>query len=185
MNVISSWKGQVFIDGVQYNSVSEIPTALELNDNMIIILNTKENNSASRDLTQALYRIEVKQYMTKQSTEDFDFMQKWNNDIPMPMRTMVGTIVKETPGMVYMNLHADILEDRMCVCMKCGKPIRNEVSQYFGMGPECGGHNYINPFESKEALAEAVSNYRKDLQNITWSGWIIKSAITRMEEYNE
>lgn len=182
MDFIENWKGTLKIDGVEYNNISEIPKDLVLTDNTIIILNTTEKRSASQALAQALYRVEVRQYMTKQSTPDFDFMKKWNGDVPMPMRIMVGEKIKETPGMVYMKLHSDILEEKMCTCMKCGKPIHNEVSQYFGMGPECGGHNYVNPFESKEALKEAVANYRKELQNITWEGWIIKSAITRMEE---
>lgn len=183
MDFIRSWDGEVNIDGTIYDS-AEIPSDFKLTDNTVIILNTRAKRSASQISVQDLYKIEVRQYMTKESTPEFDFMQKWNNNIPMPMRVMVGEKLKETPGMVYMKLHADILEERICTCMKCGKPIHNEVSQYFGMGPECGGHNYVNPFESKEALKEAVSNYRKELQNITWEGWIIKSAITRMEEVN-
>lgn len=62
--------------------------------------------------------------------------------------------------------------------MKCGKPIPNPVSQFFGMGPICGGHKYENPFESEKELNEAVEKYRREvLQKITWEGWIIKSAI--------
>jgi hypothetical protein len=127
-------------------------------------------------------KITVKQYMTKKSTPDFDFMAKFNNDEPMPLRTMIGTVEKETRGMVYMNLHADITQERTLHCLKCGRPITNPVSQYFGMGPECGGHNYVNPFYSKEELQEAVASYREQLRNITWSGWIIKSAILEEED---
>ena len=46
--------------------------------------------------------------------------------------------------------------------MKCGKAITNDVSKYFGMGPECGNHNYINPFGSVEELKSAVSNYKRE-----------------------
>ena len=67
--------------------------------------------------------------------------------------------------------------------MKCGKAITNDVSKYFGMGPECGNHNYINPFGSAEELKSAVSNYKREyLESIEWEGWVIKSAITSMEE---
>ena len=67
-------------------------------------------------------------------------------------------------------------------CLKCGRPITNPVSQYFGMGPECGCHNYINPFYSKEELENAIKDYReKVLHNMTWEGWIIKSAIISEE----
>ena len=122
-------------------------------------------------------KIKVKPYMTNKSVPGFDFMQKWNNDNPMPLRIMVGDVIKETPGMVYMKLHADILSEKTCVCMKCGRPITNPVSMYFGMGPECGQHGYTNPFNSEEELKKAVESYKKELNNITWEGWVIKSAI--------
>jgi hypothetical protein len=110
-------------------------------------------------------------------------MKTWNDDNPMPLRTMVGTVEKETKGMVYMHLHGDITSKVTSVCMKCGKTITNPISQFFGMGPECGGHNYVSPFESDEELQMVIDSYRKDyLQKITWSGWIIKSAILEQEE---
>ena len=121
--------------------------------------------------------------MTKKSTPDFNFMQKWNNDIPMPLKTMVGTIEKETNGMVYMKLHGDLYQKVTTRCLKCGKPITNHVSQYFGMGPECGNHNYVNPFNTEAELKEAVEKYRIEvLQNIKWEGWIPKSAILTKED---
>jgi hypothetical protein len=66
--------------------------------------------------------------------------------------------------------------------MKCGRPITNNVSQFFGLGPECGGHNYVNPFSSDAELKEAVENYRKQLNQMVWEGWIIRSAIEEFEE---
>lgn len=121
--------------------------------------------------------------MTKKSSPEFDFMAKWNNDNPMPLRTMIGTIERETKGMIYVKLHGDIIAEQMQFCMKCGKPITNAVSQFFGMGPECGGHNYVNPFESEEELKSVVESYRKNhLQKITWEGWLVKSAIITQEE---
>ena len=127
-------------------------------------------------------RITVKSYMTKKATPEFDFMLRWNNDNPMPLRTMVGTVEKETKGMVYMKLHGDIYAEKICTCMKCGRALTNPVSQFFGIGPECGGHNYVNPFNSDAELKAAVSVYKAQLQKIKWSGWIIKSAITEKEE---
>jgi hypothetical protein len=61
--------------------------------------------------------------------------------------------------------------------MKCGRELTNPVSQYFGIGPECGGHNYINPFETEEELKAAVKDMQEQLKEIKWTGWIIKSAI--------
>ena len=179
------WEGEIIIDGVRYSSVDEIPRELELTDNMNILLIPKENVRASQD-TQASnteYRITVRQYMTRKSTPSFDFMKKWNNDIPMPLMTMIGTIEKETQGMYKMNLHADTSFIKLDRCMKCGKPITNPVSKFFGMGPECGNHNYVNPFNSETELNEAINQYKDEtLSKINWCGWVIKSAITEMEE---
>ena len=130
-------------------------------------------------------KITVKKYMTQPASPEFDFMAKWNNNNPMPLRTMVGTAVKQTRGMIYMQLHGDIISERVTTCMKCGRPLTNPVSQYFGIGPECGNHGYVNPFNTEEELRAAVSAYREQLHNITWEGWIIKSAIVEDEQYGE
>ena len=37
-----------------------------------------------------IYKIKVRQYMTKPASPEFDFHNKWNNGEPMPMRVMVG-----------------------------------------------------------------------------------------------
>lgn len=129
--------------------------------------------------------ITVKQYMTKKATPEFDFMEKWNHNNPMPLRTMVGEVEKETRGMVYMKCHGEIYADKICTCMKCGRPLTNPVSQYFGIGPECGQHGYVNPFDSVEELQAAVASYKAEIRNITWEGWIIKSAIIDSEIYGE
>lgn len=189
---IKNWKGAVEINGVKYNSMADaLAVDLRSFDSVSIHLLATKKNSAERKETRSsavqnsvstVYQITVKQYMTKKSSPSFDFMAKWNNDIPMPLRTMVGTIEKETKGMVYMKLHGDIVARQVQFCMKCGKPLTNPVSQFFGMGPECGGHNYVNPFESEDELLAAVEQYRREyLQKITWEGWVIKSAIINQE----
>lgn len=130
-------------------------------------------------------RIFVKNYMTQKASPEFDFMKQWNNDNPMPMREMIlDEIVKETRGMIYAKCHADILRKVTYRCMCCGRPLTNKVSQFFGIGPECGKHNYVNPFESEEELNRAIDKYRHYLSNITWEGWIIKSAILEDENLN-
>ena len=188
---LKEWKGAVEIDGTLYPSVEIARNSLSVdlkNINSIKLCNKQKQAPESRPARlesegAIVYRITVRQYMTKPSNPSFDFMAKWNNDNPMPMRTMVGTVEKETSGMVYMHLHGDITAPTTQYCMKCGKVISNPVSQFFGMGPECGGHNYTNPFESEEELKSAVESYRENyLQKITWSGWIIKSAIIEREE---
>ena len=194
LTMLTSWKGPVQINGVRYDSVSQAILNAKLSDseNVDILLISDKNNavnaqkrvstSVSDASAKTEYRVTVKRYMTQRATADFDFMKKWNNDNPMPFRTMIGTVEKETRGMVYMKLHADIYAQTIPTCMRCGRALTNPVSQYFGIGPECGGHNYVNPFNSEAELKAAVKNYRAELQKVTWEGWIIKSAITEKEE---
>ena len=188
LTMLKDVKGEVIINGKKYDSVKTALKTFKSDSDTITI--KLSSNRAGHSITQnnahKLKKITVKQYMTRRATPGFDFMKSMNKDIPMPLRTMIGTVEQETPGMVYMKLHGDITEEKTLHCLKCGRPITNPVSQYFGMGPECGCHNYINPFYSKEELEQAVSSYRETvLKNMTWEGWIIKSAILSEEEVNE
>ena len=184
---LSSWEGAIEIDGTLYSTVSAIPSRLRFKNGSTIILHSpnetvKSGQEAASDST--IYKIVVKKYMTQKATPEFDFMAKFNNNEPMPMRTMVGTWDKETKGMYHMSLHCDILEEQTQYCMCCGKEITNPVSRYFGIGPVCGKHNYVNPFSSDEELKKAVEEYRTQLRNIQWTGWVIRSAITEMVKLN-
>ena len=187
LSMLKDYKGTVEINGVKYDSISDaLKRFKSKSDDITIKLssNHSERNTEQIRANESIVqkKITVKQYMTRQATPEFDFMKVWNNDVPMPLRTMIGTVEKETRGMVYMKLHGDITEEKTLHCLKCGRPITNPVSQYFGMGPECGCHNYINPFYSKEELENAIKDYReKVLRNMTWEGWIIKSAIISEE----
>lgn len=192
LSLLKNWNGTVEVNGVCYENINDVVKD-DLSDfsQIHIVLHSsaksrleRQNERQSIQSVESVqhYKITVKKYMTQPASPTFDFMQKWNNNTPMPLRTMVGTIEKETPGMVYMKLHGDIYAERICTCMKCGRPLTNPVSQFFGIGPECGGHNYVNPFSSDAELKEAVSAYKTQLQKIQWSGWIIKSAITEKEE---
>lgn len=126
------------------------------------------------------YELTVKKYMTEKSSPTFDFMQKWNNDIPMPLVTMVGKMEKETRGMVYMSLHGQAKET--CNCLACGRKLTNPISKLYGLGPECGGHWYINPFDSQEEFEQVKTEIENKMVNIKWSGWVIKSAIKEWKE---
>lgn len=193
LSLLQNWKGSVEVNGSYYENIQACinenktisgPICIKLypaGQNRLKTENTKPEQSVQETVSDE-YVITVKKYMTEQASPGFDFMANWNHNNPMPLRTMVGIKTKETRGMVYMKLHGDILAETVCTCMKCGKRLTNPVSQYFGIGPECGGHNYVHPFETDEQLKEAVSQYRTKLQNITWEGWIIKSAITEEEK---
>ena len=188
LTMLKDYKGTIEINGEKYDSVKDAIKRFKSDCDTITIKLSSNNSESVKSSVRALKehtekKITVKQYMTRKATDEFNFMKQWNNDNPMPLRTMIGTVEKETRGMVYMKLHGDITEEKTLHCLKCGRPITNPVSQYFGMGPECGGHNYINPFYSKEELENAVKDYReKVLKNITWEGWIIKSAIVSEED---
>ena len=122
------------------------------------------------------YIVKVKRWMTQKTTDDsFDFMKHWNSNIPMPFRVMRGRVLSETRGMLYMELRACALKTDYC--MRCGKPLSHPVSKLYGLGPECGGHYHINPFNTEEELQSAIQEVRQKLNNITWTGWIAKSGV--------
>ncbi len=121
------------------------------------------------------YTIHVKNYMTEPATQTFDFQDKWNNGVPMPLVIMDGEVLQETRGMFRMRLQGAARPTSNCCC--CGRRLTNKISMLYGVGPECGGHFYINPFNSEEELNEHWEELKQKMANITWEGWVIKSAI--------
>ena len=183
ITVFNTWKGCVEVDGVVYDSVAAFNAAnLHFSkDSRIRLLPAgKASNTAKTGVRQdpveeiQEVRVTVKPYMTKPASPEFDFMARWNNNKPMPLRVMEGVRVKETPGMVYMRLHG-MGKPTIC-CNICGKELTNPVSRHYGIGPIClaklGIDNDI----------EDVSGIREKLVDIKWEGWIIKSAILREED---
>ena len=186
LKLIESWKGAVEVDGVKYDSVQALTSSSKtFSDKVHIVLHANAKNvtekrtelkkqsvEASTDNTE--YRITVKKYMTQPASVGFDFMEKWNKNKPMPMRTMQGTVEKETRGMVYMNLHGFGQKTITCAC--CGKELTNPVSRHYGIGPICLGKLGI------VSAIDDVENIKEQLERIKWSGWIIKSAIINRKE---
>ena len=184
LELLKNYPGNLRVNGKEFESVLQaIQTFGEYQGRLVIELNTNTVTPTQpprqevEEGKETEYVIKVKQYMTRPASPSFDFMDKWNGGVPMPMRVMVGKKLKETKGMVKMELRGEIIQEVNPVCMKCGRELTNPVSQYFGIGPECGGHHYISPFETDAELRQAVAETRKQLQNITWTGWVIKSAI--------
>ena len=185
-NIIQNWNGTIEVNG---NVIDKTFDFTQVNGGLKLVFKPKSATTENREISDnkvqgvsGTYRITVKKYMTEKATPQFDFMEKFNNNIPMPLMTMVGDKIKETRGMVYMKLHGDITATVTERCLRCGKPITNKISRYFGMGPVCGGHNYVSPFETEEELKAAVGEYRKKLQQIEWEGWVIRSSIVEEEE---
>ena len=182
ITMMKNWKGRVEIDGIVYDSIEDAQTVFKNFSDDIHIKLLSNNKSTNTSVVTASdgtieYEIEVKKYMTQKATPEFDFMAKWNNNEPMPMRIMQGTVEKETRGMVYMKLHGLAKPTITCYC--CGKELTNPVSRHYGIGPICLGKLGIT------RDIDDIENIREELVNITWEGWVIKSAIINKKEKGE
>lgn len=179
LNDLNDWKGEIEIADKRYASVEACRSVLNsVSSDMHIILHSARQNATERKIEAVEsvkeYRVTVKKYMTEHANPSFDFMAKWNNDNPMPLRTMTGTVEKETRGMIYMKLHGQA--EPVIKCMRCGKTLTNPISQHYGIGPECMSKlGFVCDIED-------VDTIKKKLVDVTWEGWVIKSAITEQEE---
>ena len=126
------------------------------------------------------YKITVKKYMTEPATSTFDFQDKWNNGNPMPLCIMQGEVIKETRGMYYMNLQGKA--EPTSKCLVCGKTLTNPISKLYGIGPECSEKVGLIRIESEEEAKEKLKHIMEQIDDITWTGWVIKSAIKEWEE---
>lgn len=126
------------------------------------------------------YRITVKKYMTDPATATFDFQDKWNNGVPMPLCVMQGEVLKETRGMYQMKLSGKAKETTTCMC--CGRPLTNPLSRLYGIGPECSEKIGLIRIESEEEEKEKLKHIMKQIDDISWTGWVIKSAIKEWKE---
>ena len=182
ITMLRNWKGPVEVDGKEYTSILEVPKTVFVAgkpfDIKLLSNNRAQKEKATTKMVEATTRqekrITVKAYMTRPSDGTFDFMTKWNKDVPMPLRTMTGWVEKETRGMVYMHLHG--VGEPVIRCLRCGKTLTNPVSRHYGIGPECMSKLGI------VADIEDVDTIKKKLVDVTWEGWIIKSAITEEED---
>lgn len=115
---------------IQYNITwdSDKPSFKGFDGELTIVLNKgakiaeQRPTISSENLVQEIqgspiYKIKVRQYMTKPASPEFDFHNKWNNGVPMPMRIMVGRKLKETRGMVQMELWGEITEEVTHSCI--------------------------------------------------------------------
>lgn len=126
------------------------------------------------------YKITVKKYMTEPATANFDFQDKWNNRKPMPLCIMQGEVIKETRGMYYMNLQGKA--EPTSKCLACGKALINPISKLYGIGSECSEKIGLIRIESEEEAKEKLKHIMEQIDDISWTGWVIKSAIKEWEE---
>ena len=176
--LLKDWKGKISIDDIPVEASKIDFKTLSVDSHIVLRSKTESRNTSvvERVQSKSEYRITVKRYMTEKSTPGFDFMLKWNNDNPMPLRTMTGIEEKETKGMVYMKLHGQA--EPVVRCMRCGRTLTNEVSKLYGIGPEC-----ITKIPFLASLnIDDVEGIKEKLVDVTWEGWIIKSAILEKEK---
>lgn len=166
VSLLQNYKGNIEVDGL-----------LEQGKPFHIILKSntaKQKAEKSEDLHE--YKITVKSYMTKQANPGFDFMAKFNNDIPMPLVTMTGVKIKETKGMEYWELHGQA--EKTVKCLRCGRVLTNPTSKLYGIGPEC-----ITKVPTLSNIdVNNVDEVKQKLVDVKWQGWIIRSAILEKEE---
>lgn len=180
LTLLKNWTGEIDIDDKHYTSIQDATSDFKRVSDTVHIKLHSRTQKLSKTTIDALenesdeYKITVKRYMTEKASPSFDFMAKWNNDVPMPLKTMIGIKQKETRGMVYMKLHGQA--EATIRCMRCGRQLTNPISQHYGIGPEC---------MSKLGLVCDVSDVdtiKKKLVDVVWEGWIIKSAIIEEEK---
>lgn len=178
--LLKDWKGEIYIGDKRYTSETCKITLNTLSEDTHIFLHTANKKDVQSEIQThsdiVEYRITVKKYMTEKSSPGFDFMAKWNNDNPMPLRTMTGTVEKETKGMVYMKLHGQA--EAVVRCMRCGRTLTNPVSMKYGIGPECITKV---PFIMELDMND-VDTIKSRLVNVVWEGWIIRSSIIEREK---
>ncbi len=179
---------QVFMNGMSaYDAFKNTNQAIRIDLNFTPAFEQAQETPAEPSTPARIpadgpyYRIKVKPYMCKPANEGFDFMEKFNDNIPMPHRIMEGRIVRETKGMYRMELHGLAKVDIHGQCCQCGRTLTHPVSKIFGIGPECGGHAY-NTNMTPEELKEAMDKFWTEMKEVKWTGWVIKSAIQEKEE---
>ena len=173
---LKNFEGEIYVNGERVGADFDLGAL-----NGVTTIKLVPKNFVKREKTEVvkidghkLYRFTVRQYMTQRACPEFDFMAKFNNDKPMPLRTMTGWIEKETKGMVYAHLQG--MAEKTITCMRCGRELTNPVSRAYGIGPECLCKLGI------VANIDAVDLIKEQLVETKWDGWIIRSAITKQEE---
>ena len=126
------------------------------------------------------YDVYVKSYMLNKSTDDFNFMRVWNNDIPMPLRLMRGEIIQESRSMYKMKLHGIV---NKTICSRCGRELYNATSKIVGIGPECASVLGVEvSMFNKQASEQFIKEMEQKIRNTVWEGWVPKTAILTLKE---
>jgi hypothetical protein len=191
LNLLTTDK-ELVVNGISYTSAHQALHALtsytgsiEILINSKVITQAEKASETPKNVTnkKEIYRIEVRKYMTEKSSPDFDFMMKYNNDLPMPLRRMYGEILEETKGMYKMRLHARA-ERNASSCSHCMRELTHPISMIYGIGPICGEHGYMTTDYTKSRIKDDEELFKladADLRKTVWEGFVIKRAIEDMK----
>ena len=161
---LSGWQGRVVVNGTEYENIGSVPNSITPTT-ITLLPKVEKRRVKVEDVTDDTeHVITVRQFMTRVESN------------PMPMRTMVGKIKRETAKAYYMELHGQALP--VVTCMRCGKTLTNPVSRYYGLGVECLSKVGIVADES------AIEDIKESMTNVRWSGYIPKSAILENEIFD-
>lgn len=103
------------------------------------------------------------------------FNDKFNNGTPIPLLVMYGKIVKETPKCYYVEVEGNPEESD--VCMHCMRPLTDDISRLYGLGPKCGEYYGITK-EMRKNYKENYKNIRHSLASVKWKGLIPKDKVS-------
>lgn len=132
---LRGWKGKICVNGTEYESVSSVPDTIKITTITLLPKSEVRRVKVDDSTDTREHLITVKKWLTQPATFEWDYNDRMNKGIPMPLRTMQGTIVKETAKSVYMHLHGSTKP--VIHCMRCGKELTNPVSRHYGLGIEC------------------------------------------------
>ena len=93
---MKNYEGSIKVNGQKVDK-SKIEEVVGQGEELTIELTPKALEEKTK------YRITVKGWMSNNSG-NLDFHKRWNSGICMPLKTMIGTIIAETPGMWKMDL---------------------------------------------------------------------------------
>lgn len=156
--------------------VVEVPQILRYDCDTVELyyFTTKSKGEVIMELVREL-KVTVRQFLTKSNPN-------YPSRKPVPMRTMFGYSTKETEKGIYMVLRGK--PEPSTTCLHCNRKLTHPVSLLYGIGPHCGEHFHISPYETEEELNQNIEELKKTLADITWEGWLPKNHI-EWEETDE
>lgn len=118
-----------------------------------------------------VHQIKVKDYMTKPTMpgSSFDFMEKWNNNVPMPTVYMTGTKKKETNGMVFMEAR----ESSPPFSKWTGWIIKSAILSDRELS-SLEAEQFKKRVEAEYSIKITIQIYRNRLKNIAMRIWLSK-----------